>query len=179
MGLYKLGILTGERSRRFYVRLMVIGYVLGLPIVAMGALRMFRNDFDPVSLFSIDMQINYVGSIPVMLGHVGLIMLLHQAGAWKALFQRLQAVGRTAFSNYILQSLICSTIFYGYGLSQWGKLNRAELMLVVLGVWILQLLISPLWLARFHYGPLEWAWRTLSYGSRPPFRRRASVTDPS
>jgi len=102
----------------------------------------------------------------VALGHVGMVMLTCQSQAFANLRRRLSAVGRMAFSNYILQSIICTTVFYGYGLGLFGHLNRFPLMIFVVAIWLLQLWLSPWWLARFRYGPLEWLWRTLTYGRR-------------
>ena len=85
--------------------------------------------------------------------------------------KRLAAVGRMALTNYLMQSLLCLFIFTGAGLGLVGQLGRAELYLVVIGIWILQLAYSPWWLARYYYGPVEWLWRMLTYGSKPAFSR--------
>jgi uncharacterized protein len=73
-------------------------------------------------------------------------------------------VGRTALSNYILQSVIGTTIFYGYGLGYYGWVSRAGLIPIVLAVWTFQLIVSTLWLDRFKQGPLEWLWHRIVYG---------------
>jgi uncharacterized protein len=75
-----------------------------------------------------------------------------------------------AFTNYILQTLICTLIFYGHGLGLYCKVERAGQMVVVLSVWAVILFISPLWLQRFRFGPLEWLWRSLTYWKRQPFK---------
>jgi uncharacterized protein len=110
----------------------------------------------------------------VAAGHVGLVMLACRSGILAGLRKSLSAAGRMALSNYIGQTMICTTIFYGYGLGLYGSVNRATLMLFVIGVWIIELIVSPLWLSRFRFGPLEWLWRTLSYGSRQPMRKQLS-----
>ena len=76
-----------------------------------------------------------------------------------------------AFSNYLGTSLICTTIFYGYGLGFYGELSRWALYPIVLGVWVLMLLWSKPWLARFRYGPLEWLWRSLARRELQKIRR--------
>jgi uncharacterized protein len=84
----------------------------------------------------------------------------------------LAPVGRMAFTNYIAQSLIMTTIFYaGRGLGLYGQLDWPQWSAIVVGVWTLQLIWSPLWLSRFTMGPLEWVWRRLSYGRSIPLRR--------
>ena len=76
-----------------------------------------------------------------------------------------------ALTNYLMHSLICLFIFTGAGLGLVGSLSRAELYVVVVAIWLLQLIISPWWLSRYRYGPLEWLWRGLTYGSWPQLRR--------
>jgi uncharacterized protein len=75
-----------------------------------------------------------------------------------------------AFTNYLMHTLICTTIFYGYGLGLFGRVERFGLMAFVLGIWILQLLVSPIWLKHFRFGPAEWLWRSLTYWRRQPMR---------
>ena len=88
---------------------------------------------------------------------------------------RLAAVGRTALSNYILDTVLCTTLFYGHGFGLFGKLDRVEQWGVVLAIWVVQLALAPLWLRRFHFGPLEWLWRSLTYWQRQPMRRAVAA----
>ena len=83
---------------------------------------------------------------------------------------RLAAVGQMAFSNYILHSLIYGVVFYGYGFGLFNKLQRYQLYYVVLGMWCVSLIASPIWLQHFRFGPLEWCWRSLTYWKRQPMR---------
>jgi uncharacterized protein len=76
-----------------------------------------------------------------------------------------------AFTNYLVQTIVCTTLFYGYGLGWFGHLDRPALLTVVAALWVAQLVWSPLWLARFRLGPAEWAWRSLTYGALQPLRR--------
>lgn len=80
------------------------------------------------------------------------------------------AVGRTAFTNYILQSIIATTIFYSYGFALYGKVNPFLGLLITLAIFSLQLIISNVWLQFFKYGPLEWVWRTITYMTLPRFK---------
>jgi uncharacterized protein len=81
-----------------------------------------------------------------------------------------------AFTNYLSQTLIMTFIFVGFpGLGLFGQVDRSVMMLMVVGVWALQLAWSPLWLSRFRFGPMEWAWRSLTYGKAQPFRRRGDT----
>nr|WP_244964754.1 DUF418 domain-containing protein [Halomonas kenyensis] len=169
MGLYRLGVLTGLARPRVYLTLVGMGLVLGLPLVAYGVAWNFANDWGPLSMFY-GFQFNYWGSVLVALGWVGGVMLVLRTQAWLGLRRRLAAVGRMAFSLYILQSVLMSLIFYGHGLGMFGHIERSGQMLVVLGIWLLQLWLAPLWLRHFRHGPLEWLWRSLTRGQRQPWR---------
>jgi uncharacterized protein len=75
-----------------------------------------------------------------------------------------------AFSNYILQTVICTLLFYGHGFGLYGRVERTGQIVIVFGIWILQLMLSPLWLKFFRFGPIEWAWRSLTYGKIQKFK---------
>ena len=90
-----------------------------------------------------------------------------------ALTGRIAAAGRAAFSNYLGTSVLMTGLFYGWGLGWFGTLGRVELIAVVVAGWAIMLLWSKPWLDRFRYGPLEWAWRSLTNGRVEPIRRPA------
>jgi uncharacterized protein len=115
-------------------------------------------------------QFNYWASIPVSLGWVGLVMLMCKRHVWPWLTDRLAAVGRMALTNYLLQTLLCTLVFYGHGFGQFYRLGRPGQLGVVLAVWLFQLTVSPFWLRRFRFGPMEWLWRCLTYGRLQPMR---------
>jgi len=77
-----------------------------------------------------------------------------------------------ALTNYLLQSILRTTLFYGYGFGLFGQVNRVGLWMIVFVIWVFQLIISPSWLKYFRYGPAEWLWRSLTYWSRQPMRIR-------
>jgi uncharacterized protein len=170
MALMQLGVFAATRSYRFYVRLMLAGYGLGLPLVAYGIYDMMTHDFDFLRQDLISGHFNYVGSLLVALGHVGLVMLICKAGLLSWLTSRLAAVGRMALSNYLMQTIVCTTLFEGWGFGLFGRLDRLELLGVVASIWLVQLVISPWWLRRFRFGPMEWLWRSLTYGRVYPLR---------
>ncbi len=170
MGLMKLGVFSAKRTTRFYIILTLSGYAIGLPLSIHGTNAMIAHDFDLVHHFMVGGQFHYVGSVLVALGHVGVVMLLCKLGVLAFLKRCLAAVGQTALTNYLTQTLICTTIFYGYGLGLFGSIGRFHLLWFVLGIWILQLIISPLWMKRFRFGPAEWVWRSLTYWKLQPMR---------
>lgn len=169
MALFKLGIFSAKRSTRFYLGCVAIALFVGMPTVAAGVRYNEWIGWAAPEFFFLGSLYNYWGSLAVALGWVGVIMLLCRHGA--SITRPLAAVGRTAFSNYILQTLICTTLFYGHGFGLFGSLERAELFGVVLAVWAFQLVAAPWWLSRFRFGPLEWLWRSLVYWKAQPFRR--------
>ncbi len=162
MAAFRNGMLTGQWERRRYWRWVAIGFGIGIPFYSALAIWMIRSDFGLVQVTSAAM----VFTVPVrplmIMGWASLIVLLMRPSGF--LTDRLAAAGRMAFTNYLVTSLICTTIFYGYGLGWYGALSRAEVYLVVFAVWALILLWSKPWLERFAYGPLEWLWRSLSRG---------------
>ncbi len=170
MGLMKAGVFSGERSPRFYRNLMIIGFGVGLPVIAFGIRQWQAHDFSFLWMFIADSQYNYFASVLVSLAYVGVVMRIYQSGKLTGLRTRLAAVGRMALTNYLLQSLIGVGIFYGYGLGLFAQIGRFNLWWFILGVWAIQLILSPWWLARFQFGPAEWLWRTLTYGRRQPMR---------
>jgi uncharacterized protein len=95
-------------------------------------------------------------------------MLAWRSGIVEPATLALGAVGRVAFTNYILQTVICTTLFYGHGFGLFGRVERVEQILIVVSVWAFELAISPIWLRHFQFGPLEWLWRSLTYGRAQP-----------
>jgi len=170
MGLMKLGVFSAQRSRHFYLAMVVLGYGIGTPLMIFDGWEMIRHNFSHAYGLHGGKFYNAYGSVVVALGHVGLIMLIVQSGALGWLTTRLAAVGRMALSNYLTHSIVCTTLFYGYGFGLFGHVNRTGLVAIVITIWVFQLLISPVWLKYFRYGPAEWLWRSLTYGKPQPMR---------
>lgn len=170
MALMKLGVLTAERSTRFYRRFMLVSYALGLPLTIFSALDLHAHEFDQLYVMRAGGLANYFGSVIVALGHVGLVMWLTKTGGLRRLMDRFAAVGRMALTNYLAHSVILTAVFYGYGFGLYASVPRFWQMGFVVAVIGLQLLWSPWWLARFRFGPAEWLWRSLTYGKRQPMR---------
>lgn len=170
MALFKCDVLSARRSPRFYVGLIAAAVAVGLPLQAYGLSLDFDRGWTVWSFF-IGAQFNYWPSIAVSLGYVGLVMLACRTPALRRLTRPFTAVGQTALTNYLLQSVLCTTIFYGHGLGWFGSVDRLGQIGLVAGVWTVQLVASPLWLRRFRFGPAEWVWRSLAYGARQPLQR--------
>jgi len=170
MALFKLGIFGAERSRIFYIRMTSLGFGLGLPIVVYGVLYCNDCGWDVRSAFFGGSQFNYWGSLLFAAGWIGLVMLVCQRPGMDWLTDPLAAVGRMALSCYLLQTVICTTIFYGHGLGLYGSVSRVGQALIVLAVWAAMLVFCPFWLKRFRFGPFEWLWRSLTYMKVQPMR---------
>ena len=172
MGLMKLGVLTGRLSRGVYVAMAVVGCGIGLSLIAWGLIAYPVESRGTAESFFLGTQYNYWGSVPLVLGYVGLVMLMCRGGAGRWL-SPLAAVGRTALTNYIGQTVICTMLFYGtlHSMGWFGRVGWTTQIVVVIAVWVLQLGVSSWWLGRFHMGPLEAVWRWGSYGQWPKMRK--------
>lgn len=171
MALFKLGVFSARAGPRTYAALVAGAVLVGLPVITVGLQRNAATGWAAPDFFFLGSLYNYWGSLPVALGWVGAVMLVCRGGVLRGVTERLAAVGRMAFTNYIAQTVICTTVFYGHGLGLFGGVDRVGQAGIMLGVWALLLVASPIWLARFHYGPLEWLWRSLVYVRVQPFRR--------
>ena len=179
MALYKWGFLTLEWSRKDYVQTMLIGYGIGYPLVIWNFY--YNYLYFPTleaSLIQLEqhavnwMSLIYpVQRIALMMAHASLILLMIQAGWFKRIFDRLRAVGQMAFTNYIVHTLICTFIFFGYGLNYFAELEYYKIYFIVFAIWIIQLIYSAPWLKRFLYGPCEWLWRSLTYWKIQPMKK--------
>src|SRR5262249_6966027 len=89
----------------------------------------------------------------------------------RSLTRMFAATGRMALSNYLAQSVIFSVLFYGFGFGLFGRLGPAVAALLGLGTFAVQLVASDWWLLRFRFGPVEWLWRSLTYGRWQPMKR--------
>jgi uncharacterized protein len=183
IALYRWGFFTGAWSKDQYRRVLWIGYGLGLPLVT------YSFYYGTVNYSTMEANLARMERVPIewigliypfqrillVMAHAAAIILLYTAGTFSWLFASLAAVGRMAFTNYILQSILCTLFFFGYGLNYYAELDFYQLYVVVVAIWALQLIFSPLWLRHFYFGPLEWLWRSLTYWQRPPLRRTSPM----
>ena len=172
MALFKLGVLSATRSRSFYLLMATLGFGGGIVLNSLGLWRSSATNWDLLDFVLVSQQLHYWGNLFVALGWTALVMLLCQRG-WS--LRPVEAVGRMALSNYLLQSVICTTIFYGHGLGLFGRVDRAGQLAIVVGVWVFQLAASSLWLSYFAVGPVEWVTRWLVFRRRPIFLRSSPV----
>ena len=171
LGIFVIGLWIGRQllinkiheNRPFLIRTAIVGLLIGIPmniIFAMDDPFMLENSWYPI----VQETITTFRYIILTAGYVALFMLLFHTDLKGILNRMFSAVGRTALSNYILQSIIGIFLFYGVGLGLGKHLGLALLTLFVVIIFLFQIAISELWLKRYKYGPLEWIWRVLTYG---------------
>lgn len=114
-----------------------------------------------------------LATVVLSMGYGAVVLALAQHPVAGKTLKVFAPLGRMAFSNYIMQSVIFGFIFFGYGLGYFGRLGALHALLIGMTVYTAQVLFSDWWLARFRSGPLEWLWRTLMFGVRQPMRKPA------
>ena len=171
MAMHKNGFITGNWEaadyRRWAMRLVPIGLLLTAALAAW----MFAADFDRVTSLAVFF---FWGAIPRMMLTIGYAaVLIRLIGHYRhhPMIARVAAAGRSAFSNYLGTSIVMTTIFYGYGFGLFGDVGRVGVWVFVIGAWAVMLIWSKPWLMKFHYGPLEWLWRSLARGKMQLMRR--------
>jgi uncharacterized protein len=162
------------QARGVYAGMIVVGYGIGLSVNFLEVRHLLANDFSVLSRMQADVSYD-LGRLAMTAGHIGVLMLFCNSGVLGWLQRRLAAVGQMALSSYVSHSIICAFVFYGFGLGLYGQLQRHELYYVVFAIWAFQLVISPIWLAHYRFGPLEWLWRSLTYATLQPMRRAPKV----
>ncbi|MDH7972638.1 DUF418 domain-containing protein [Sphingomonas sp. AR_OL41] len=168
--LFRMGILAGQRSARFYGGMLIAGYGLAIPLRAIGAWQ--TSQFGDG--ISIEWSTSELARVAMTLGHVALIHLLLGTARGRALLSPFTAAGRTALSLYICQSLIGLWLLYPpFALGLYGKMGWAGFMLTALAIDALLLLVANWWVVRFEVAPVEWAWRSLAGGRMLRFRRKS------
>jgi uncharacterized protein len=172
MAFFKMGILQGEYPMKTYLIMAIVGLGLGLYLSYLRLAPHIEyqfNEFDitkntSFAFYEISRSIRAIGIF-------GLIMTVYKTGLFNWLFNLLRPVGQMAFTNYLMQSVVCGLIFYGFGFGLFGKLQRYEIYFVVGGVWLFQIIASNIWLRYFRFGPMEWLWRSLTYWKLQPFKK--------
>lgn len=174
IALYRSGFFSGEWRSRSYWTVLGLGWLIAIPLYIPIEQVLVARDFD-LTLIPLTDSASLLLRPFVATAHAAAIVLLVKSGAVRWLAERLAAAGRMAFSNYLGTTLICTTLFYGYGFGLFGYLSRAELYWVVAGVWAFILLWSKPWLDHFRYGPFEWLWRSLARWERQPMRKTVAT----
>jgi uncharacterized protein len=171
MALYQNGFLTGNWDKSRYRK--IAWQFLGIGVILSGMLAgmLLAYDFRPSLTVTTHLVLNIIPQYLMTVGYAALFILWAKRSALTMAGAAMAAVGRMAFTNYIMTSIVMTFIFNGYGLAYWGKYSQAQLWLFVIGAWLAMLLWSKPWLNRYKYGPLEWLWRSLAKGQMQATRR--------
>lgn len=172
MAFFKMGILTGQAPAKVYWWMCIAGLSVGLMLSYFRLQPMIDTQFNWFEYTKrISFQLYNSSRTFRAIGIFSLIMLLYKSGWFKWLFALMRPVGQMAFTNYLMQSLLCGLFFYGIGFGMFGKLQRYEAYYVVAVVWVIEIIWSHAWLHYYRFGPLEWLWRSLTYWKKQPFRK--------
>ena len=168
MAAWRSGLLREpERHRLVLAGLVVLGLVV-------GGVSTAATQVDPAYLATIGVPMvvfEACSYIPLALAYAaGVFLCLGSSRVWWVV-RPFAALGQMALTNYLTQSVVLGFIFFGYGLGLQGKLGPAMASLIGISLYAVQLIVSPLWLSRFQFGPVEWLWRSLTYGRMQPIRR--------
>lgn len=176
MALFGWGFFSNRLSTSTYIMGLLVGYGIGIPI----GLNMFTEARmlptaemgHYIDRYSVNHWALYdVRRLLLTVGHASLLMLAFRVRVLTWLMKALSNVGQMAFTNYLMQSIICTLFFYGYGLGYYNKLKFHQIYYVAFGVWIFQFIFSAIWLRYFRFGPFEWLWRSLTYWKLQPFKK--------
>jgi uncharacterized protein len=161
-------------------KLAMFGLPIGIGMGLLGAsIAMHRvPGSQGADGFQLASGLQMLGNLPASLGYVSLVILMLYSASPLSKVSVLAPFGRMALTNYVTQSLVASTFFFGYGFGNWG-VSRVDQMLFVAVLAAVQIAFSHLWLSRFRYGPLEWLWRAVTYWTIPPMRIKTPVVVPA
>lgn len=169
MWAYKSGFVTGGWERSSYRKVAIVSLSIAWAAYLLLGLNTIAQGFDQRWVFFASIVASVPFRILGTIGYAALVILALSPGGW--LTERLAAVGRAAFTNYLGTSILVTGIFFGWGLGQFAKWDRATIYLVPPLVWLVMLLWSKPWLERFRYGPFEWLWRSLARLQLQPMRK--------
>ena len=165
----KRGLLAAE-YRPLHGQLAFSGLACGLLLEGASVALWLASGFAPGAVNAAATFVHEIGSLLLAAGYLGFVAWLVHGGAGRLLSRvkgALAAIGRTALTSYLGQSLVFNLLFPWFGLGLWGQLGRAELIVVAVLIFAAQALVASLWLRYFAMGPCEWLWRWATYGRRP------------
>lgn len=178
MAFYKNGILAGNASVKIYWLMCIIGLSVGLLLSWYRLQPLVDHQFNRFDYTKVvKFEFYEISRAFRAIGFFGLIMLLYKSNWFTWLFNLMRPVGQMAFTNYLMQSIMCGLFFYGIGFGYFGKLERYQIYFVVAVVWIIEIIWSHIWLRYFLFGPLEWLWRSLTYWKKQPWKKEHSSID--
>jgi uncharacterized protein len=176
MGLFKTGFLTAESSYTTYAWTASIGFILSAPLYIFGILKAYAGGFFFLDIEKWLFVPYYLTRESGALAIAAMVMIAVKSGVLRSLQRALAAVGQTALTNYLLTTILCQFIFIWGPWKLYGKLEYYQLEYVVFLVWAVNLIVSPIWLRIFQFGPVEWIWRSLTYVKLQPLLKQRSAS---
>ena len=178
VALMKLGFFRAEK-KAWHIGACLCGLLVGVPGELLLVWSYHSADYQ-VGWWQVGAEtLHQVSSLALCFGYVGALTLIVSSGVLRQLTYALSCVGRTALSNYLLQTLIATTLMYWWGLGWFNEVSRPQQLALVVGIYAVQMVLSVLWLRVFTIGPFEWLWRSLTYLKPQPVLRRRATTSPT
>jgi uncharacterized protein len=176
MALFKWGFFSNKLSTSTYAIWLLVGYGIGIPwayVLFEKGMMAFSSDLGgQLDQFRVAHRtFGEFRRVLITVGHASLVMLIFRSQVVPWLMKALANVGQMAFTNYLMQSIICTWFFFGYGFGYYNSLRFHQLYYVVFAVWIFQVIFSAIWLQFFRFGPFEWLWRSLTYWKMQPMKK--------
>lgn len=174
-GYMLLGIYAARRGyftdpdtfRPVLVKVLAVGLVVAVPL---HALSFWATGKGGLAWMGVGMTLQHYGAIGLAVAYIGLVLLLSRGRTFERLAAPFRAVGRMALTVYLMQSVVFSLVFAGYGLGLYGQFNHGALWGFVIACWLIQVPLAVLWLKAFKFGPVEWLWRSAAYRKLQPMR---------
>ena len=161
-------LLDLKANRSFFLKSLMVCALLAAGTI--GIANIVHGHSMMTSQGMLEQALMTIGNLPLSLFYLCSIAYAMSFVSASKILRFLAPAGKMALTNYLMQSLIASTVFYGYGFGFWNQWGRAELALFVMAVFIAQVIFSFFWLRYFRFGPMEWLWRALTYWTLPPLR---------
>jgi uncharacterized protein len=163
MALFKVGFLSAELPFSTYLWTAVVGFLISTPLYILVLWKTYTSNFYFLVLDKWLYPTYYLTGEAGTIAIAATLILLIKSGVARPLLRPFAAVGQMALSNYLLMSFLCQMVFVFGPWKLYGRLEYYQLLYVVFGVWAINLVVSPLWLRAFEFGPCEWLWRSLTY----------------
>jgi uncharacterized protein len=160
-----------QQHQTFFKTLTRVGLAVGIPL-NIASLLIIQHPAAGISgiLQGVGQMLFYIAQYLLSAGYLGLVVCALNKQKWQKFFAAFSPMGQMALTNYLMHSVILTSIFYGYAGGQYGQISRAPQMLIVLAIIVSQIIFSKWWLNRYRFGPMEWVWRSLTYNKMQPMK---------
>jgi len=160
-----------QQHQTFFKTLARVGLAVGIPL-NVASILIVQHPAAGISgiLQGVGQMLFYIAQYLLSAGYLGLVVCALNKQRWQKFFSAFSPMGQMALTNYLMHSVILTSIFYGYAGGQYGEISRAPQMLIVIAIVVAQVIFSKWWLTRYRFGPMEWVWRSLTYNKMQPMK---------